>query len=143
MKLVLPAERASRMHPNKTLLASGALVAGGSDWPVSVSPNAWEGIYGLITRKDPTGAFSGILWEEEAVTLADALRIYMINCAKAMGLEKLTGLLEIGKSADFVMLSADPFEAELDQLQLITAQQTWFGGQKVYDRLDSLSMPVR
>ena len=41
------------------------------------------------------------------------------------------------------MLSADPFEAELDQLPLITAQQTWFGGQKVYDRLDSLSMPVR
>lgn len=142
MKLVLPAERASRMHPNKTLLASGALVAGGSDWPVSVSPNAWEGIYGLITRKDPTGSFPGTLWEEEAVTLADALRIYTINCAKAMGLEELTGSLEVGKSADFIMLSADPFEVALDQLPLITAQQTWFSGQKVYDRLESLSVPV-
>lgn len=143
MKLVLPAERASRMHPNKTLLASGALVAGGSDWPVSVSPNAWEGIYGLITRKDPTGAFPGTLWEEEAVTLADALRIYTVNCAKAMGLEELTGSLEVGKFADFILLSADPFEVELEELPLITAQQTWFSGQKVYDRLDSLSMPVR
>ncbi|MCS3492682.1 putative amidohydrolase YtcJ [Arthrobacter sp. JUb119] len=143
MKLVLPADRASKMHPNKTLLATGALVAGGSDWPVSVSPNAWEGIYGLVTRKDPTGAFPGTLWEEEAVTLADALRIYTINCAKAMGLDDLTGSLEIGKSADFIMLSADPFEVQLEELPQITAQQTWFSGQKVYDRLGSSSVPVR
>ncbi|HEX2248441.1 MAG TPA: amidohydrolase, partial [Arthrobacter sp.] len=54
---VLPAERASKMQPNRSLIDAGARVAGGSDWPVSVSPNAWEGIYGLVTRQDPTGEF--------------------------------------------------------------------------------------
>lgn len=77
------------------------------------------------------------------MTLADALRIYTINCAKAMGLDDLTGSLEIGKSADFIMLSADPFEVQLEELPQITAQQTWFSGQKVYDRLGSSSVPVR
>lgn len=133
MKLVLPPEKASRMHPNKTLLAKGARIAAGSDWPVSVSPNAWEGIYGLITRQDPTGQFPGTLWEEEAIELEDALRIYTINCAEAMGLEKVTGSLEVGKSADFVVLSADPFVVELSELPKIKALQTWFAGTKVYE----------
>ena len=53
---VLPAERAGRMQPNRSLLDSGAVLAGGSDWPVSESPHLWYGIQGLVlpaaTRPD-------------------------------------------------------------------------------------------
>lgn len=143
MTVVLPADKAQRMHPNKTLLANGARIAGGSDWPVSVSPNAWEGIYGLVTRQDPTGEFPGTLWGEEAVTLDDALKIYTINCAEAMGLGHLTGSLEVGKSADFVILSADPLSVSVTELPKITAVQTWFAGSKVFDRADDLLSPAK
>ncbi len=51
-----------------------------------------------------------------------------------MGVAELTGSLEVGKSADFVVLSADPYAVETAQLPDITATQTWFAGGKVYDR---------
>jgi predicted amidohydrolase YtcJ len=130
---VLPPERASKMQPNRALLDAGARVAGGSDWPVSVSPNAWEGIYGLVTRQDPTGQFPGTLWPEQAITLAEAIRVYTTACAEAMGLDDVTGSLTPGKSADFIVLSADPYEIDIDSIRHLSARQTWFAGRKVYD----------
>lgn len=130
---VLPAERASKMQPNRSLLDAGARIAGGSDWPVSVSPNVWEGIYGLVTRKDPTHQFPGTLWPEQAISLAEAIRIYTTNSAQAMGLDDVAGSLAPGKSADFVVLSDNPYEIDIEKIPHITARQTWFAGRKVFD----------
>ena len=130
---VLPAERASRMQPNRSLLDTGARIAGGSDWPVSVSPNPWEGIYGLVTRMDPLSAFPGTLWPEQAIGLDEAISVYTIWSAEAMGLDDVAGSLTPGKSADFVMLSDNPYAIDIDQVRHITTTQTWFEGQKVYD----------
>lgn len=130
---VLPAERASRMQPNRSLLDAGARIAGGSDWPVSVSPNVWEGVYGLVTRQNPLGGFPGALWPEQAITLEEAIRVYTTACAEAMGIEDVAGSLAPGKSADFVLLSADPYTIPIDEVRNITAQQTWFAGSLVFD----------
>lgn len=130
---VLPPERASKMQPNRSLLDAGARIAGGSDWPVSVSPNAWEGIYGLVTRQDPSGQFPGTLWAEQAITLDEAIRIYTTASAEAMGLDDVTGSLTPGKSADFVVLSANPHDIDVDDVRFISARQTWFAGRKVYE----------
>lgn len=129
---VLPADRASHMQPNRALLDAGARVAGGSDWPVSVSPNAWQGIYGLVTRQDPTGEFPGTLWQEQAITLDEAIAAYTTASAAAMGLDGVTGTLAPGKSADFIVLSDNPHAIDIDQVRHITARQTWFAGQQVY-----------
>jgi predicted amidohydrolase YtcJ len=138
---VLPAERASKMQPNRSLIDAGARVAGGSDWPVSVSPNAWEGIYGLVTRQDPTGEFPGTLWPEQAITLEEAIRVYTTACAEAMGVDDVTGSLSVGKSADFVLLSDNPHAIDIDKVRYISARQTWFAGRKVFDA-DSLTEPA-
>lgn len=130
---VLPAERASKMQPNRSLLDAGARIAGGSDWPVSVSPNAWEGIYGLVTRQDPTGQFPGTLWPEQAISLAEAIRIYTTNSAEAMGLDDVAGSLAPGKSADFIVLSANPYGIDVEDIPRIKTRQTWFAGRKVFD----------
>ncbi|MHC6591576.1 amidohydrolase [Arthrobacter sp. C152] len=130
---VLPAERASKMQPNRSLLDAGARIAGGSDWPVSVSPNAWEGIYGLVTRQDPTGLFAGTLWPEQAISLPEAIRIYTTNSAQAMGLDDVTGSLAPGKSADFIVLTDNPYEINIEQLPHIETRQTWFAGRKIFD----------
>ncbi|MFE3179234.1 amidohydrolase [Amycolatopsis sp. NPDC059090] len=131
---VIPAERAARMQPNRALLDTGALVAGGSDWPVSESPNAWEGIEGLITRQDPYGKHPGSLWPEQAITLAEAIQVFTLNSARACGLDDVTGSLTPGKSADFVVLDQDPFKTPADQLAGITVRETWFGGKRVFTR---------
>ncbi|MEU4804047.1 amidohydrolase [Actinosynnema sp. NPDC023587] len=131
---VLPAERASRMQPNRALLDSGALVAGGSDWPVSESPNAWEGIQGLVTRRDPAGAHPGALWPEQAITLAEAVEAFTLSGARAMGVDDVTGSLTPGKSADFVVLDRDPFRTPVEELYTTAVTETWFAGRQVYRR---------
>ncbi|WP_018682893.1 amidohydrolase [Actinokineospora enzanensis] len=131
---VLPAERAARMQPNRELLDTGALVAGGSDWPVSESPNAWEGIQGLITRQDPAGVHPGSLWAEQAITLAEAVEAFTLSGARAMGVDDVTGSLVPGKSADFLVLDRNPFESEVTDLMSTTVDETWFAGRQVYAR---------
>ncbi|MEU0791964.1 amidohydrolase [Amycolatopsis sp. NPDC005961] len=129
---VLPASRAARMQPNRTLLDTGALVAGGSDWPVSESPNAWEGIAGLVTREDPHGRRPGALWPEQAITLAEAIEVFTLGGARAAGLDDVTGSLTPGRSADFVVLDRDPFTtAEVAETRVT---ETWFAGRRVFRR---------
>lgn len=135
---VLPADRASRMQPNRLLLDSGALVAGGSDWPVSESPNAWEGIQGLVTRADPYGRYPGTLWPEQALTLDEAMTAFTLAGARAMGLGDETGSLRAGKSADFVVLDRDPFAVDVEEVVRTTVRETWFAGRQVFDRTADL-----
>jgi predicted amidohydrolase YtcJ len=132
IRAVLPAERAAQMAPNRALLDAGALLAGGSDWPVAVSPNVWEAVYGLVTRSDPTGHFPGTLWPEQAISREEASTCYTTACAEAMGLADVCGSLTSGRSADFVVLSDDPFTADLDALPKVSTRETWFAGRQVF-----------
>lgn len=128
-------ERAAHIFPIRDLTRAGALVAGGSDWPAGqATPNPWMGIEGLVTRRDPAGAFPGALWPEQAVDLATALRIYTLNSAEAMGLGRETGSIEVGKSADFIVLDRNLFKVPATQIHQATVKQTFFRGRQVYPR---------
>lgn len=131
---VLPTDRAERIQPNRALLDAGAVVAGGSDWPVSPSPNAWEGIHGLVTREDPSGTYPGALWPEQAITLEEAIAAFTLGGAQAMGLADETGSLTVGKSADFVLLNRDPFAHPANELAETRVEETWFAGRRVFAR---------
>ena len=127
-------ERAEHSQPNRALIDSGALVAGGSDWPVSESPNTLEGLQGLVTRADPLGRAPGVLWPEQAITAEEALDVFTINAATAMGLDAETGSLVAGKSADFVVLARDAIAGPADQIVRTPVLSTWFAGRAVFSR---------
>jgi predicted amidohydrolase YtcJ len=131
---VVPSERAERFWPNRDLLKAGALMAAGSDWPVMPQPDPWLGIEGMVTRQNPSGAFPGALWPEQALDLATVLEIYTINSARAMGLEAITGSIEAGKSADLAILDRNLFEVPAADLAETQVLETLFEGRTVFER---------
>ncbi|WP_218139159.1 amidohydrolase [Propionibacterium cyclohexanicum] len=137
MRQVLPAERAEHLQPNRALLDLGVPIGGGSDFPVSPQPNPWIGIAGLVTRSDPTGQYEGRLWPEQAISVDEAIGAYTLGAARVIGLDAFTGSLEVGKSADFVVLDQDPWDIPPAELARIQVQSTWFEGRQVFARSDA------
>ena len=134
-KAAMGEERALRFWPNQDLKNAGALMAGGSDWPVIPNPDPWQGIEGMVTRKNPSGDFPGVsLWAEQALDLPTVLEIYTINAARAIGLEQTIGSIEIGKSADMIVLDRAIFDVPPDQIADTSVEITIFEGRKVYER---------
>jgi len=131
-KAVIDEQRAERYWPNRDLHAAGALMAGGSDWPVIGLPDPWFGLEGMVTRRNPRGGYPGALWAEQALDLATAIEIYTRNPAKAMGLGHITGTIEVGKSADLIVLEKNLFEVEPDRLSGTKVRSTWFEGRLVH-----------
>lgn len=132
LQQVLPAHVASRIQPTRDLIDDGALLAMGSDWPVSPTPNPWVGIHGLVTRADPFRSTPGTLWPEQALTLTEALRVSTSNGAEAMGLGDVTGRIAPGFSADLIVLDSNPFEHDPLQLVDTRVEETWFRGRVVH-----------
>ncbi|MFK7732542.1 MAG: amidohydrolase [Pseudomonadales bacterium] len=128
-------ERGPQYWPTRSLLASGASVIAGSDWPSAVpSANPWVGLEALVTRRDPHGEAEGSLWPEEAISLEQALQIYTMAGAKALKLQDVTGSIEVGKSADLIVLDRNLFEVPIDEVSDTTVQKTYFRGRLVYSR---------
>ncbi len=128
--------RGEHYWPARSLLDAGALVASGSDWPAAVpDENPWGGIEALVTRKDPTGTTPGTLWPEQAVTLAEAVKIYTWNGARALKLESRIGSIETGKSAQIIVLDRNLFKIPADDIGGTKVLMTWFEGKLAQGQL--------
>lgn len=85
---------------------SGAVVSFHNDGMVS-PPIPLLNIQSAITRKTPSGELHG---PEQIISLDDALKAHTIAAAYTLHRDKDIGSIEVGKLADFVELSKDPYE---------------------------------
>ena len=99
----LGASRMGRQYPARSLVDSGATVAGGSDWDVS-SYNPFEAMATAMSRKNPEQPERAPLNPREAMSLDEMLAAYTINAARLMGREREIGSLSVGKFADIIVL---------------------------------------
>ena len=90
------------------------------------------GIEAMVTRADPKGITSGTLWPKQAISLEQALKIYTIDGAKAMRLMDKIGSIEVGKSADFIVLDKNIFQIKPEDISDIHVMKTYFEGYMVY-----------
>ena len=128
-------ERAKHYWPMRSLLATHAPLASGSDWPSVVpSMDPWGGIEAMVTRSDPYHRSVRTLWPEQAIGLADALRIYTLGNAAALRREAETGSIVVGKSADFIVLDRNLFKVPVNQISGVQVRMTFFQGRMVYQR---------
>ncbi|MEF2977225.1 amidohydrolase [Subtercola sp. YIM 133946] len=131
---VLPPDVMKRMWPLRELVDSTATVAAGSDWPCAMPvPDPWIGIETMVTRTNPDGAYPGVLNADQALTLAEVIQTYTINPAKAIGLGSVTGSLEVGKSADLIVLNQNIFDIDPACIHDTKVEQTYFAGRLVYE----------
>jgi hypothetical protein len=63
-----------------------------------------------------------------------AIRIWTVGSAHASFEEDIKGSIEVGKLADFVILSGDPMQTPPDQIKDIQVERTYVGGRPAYIR---------
>ncbi len=120
--------RAEYAYPWRSVSASGAVLAFGSDMPIEVF-DPFLGLYAAVTRRREDGAPGPEGWfPEQRLTLSKALRAYTWGAAYAAGLEARLGLLLPGYHADLVVLSRDIFSAPPESLLEPLVQRVMIGG---------------
>jgi predicted amidohydrolase YtcJ len=116
----------------QSFIKSGVAVAGGSDAPVERGEPMIE-FYAAVARKDQKG-FSGEGWHpEEAATREQALKMFTIWPAYAAFEEKIRGSIEIGKLADFTILSADIMKIPEMEILKTRNMMTVINGEIVFE----------
>ena len=112
----------------RSLLESGAVVINGTDAPVE-DVNPIHSFYASVTRKLKSGE---VFFEEECMTREQALKSYTLSAAYAAFEEKQKGSIEVGKLADFVVLSNDIMTCPDEHIRETNVLRTVLGGETVY-----------
>lgn len=124
-------ERVKGAYAWKSVLATGAHVAFGSDVPVEDANPLW-GLYAARTRQDHQGHPPGGWFPEQRLTGEEALAGFTTGAAYAAFAEARRGRLKVGFDADFVVLPVDPVVDPPESLLDAKVQVTVVDGVDVY-----------
>ena len=120
-KNLLGPERALAAYPYRSLLDGGVHLSFGSDFPGEPIFKPLEIIHLTVNRDGP-----------EKITPLEALKCYTQGSAYAEGQEREKGSIEVGKFADFAVLSEDLTTIDPGKIRDITVEKTIVGGKVVY-----------
>ena len=124
-------DRLAGAYAWKSFLDSGAIICGGSDAPVERGEPMIE-FYAAVARKSIKGE-SGEGWHpEQAVSREQALKMFTIWPAYAVFEENEKGSIEVGKLADFTVLSNDIMKIPEPDILKTRAVMTIIGGEIVF-----------
>jgi predicted amidohydrolase YtcJ len=115
----------------RSILATGAHVAFGSDFPVE-EPSPLLGLYAAVTRQDTQGRPPGGWKPEQRLTLDEALRAFTVEPAWAAFAEAHRGAIAPGMVADLTVLDR-PLAADRSLLDA-HADLVIVGGRVAYER---------
>jgi hypothetical protein len=140
-------DRLANAYAWQSLIKSGCIVPGGSDAPVERGEPMIE-FYAAISRKSVKG-FSGEGWHpEQAVSREQALKMFTIWPAYAAFEENDKGSIEVGKLADFTVLSRDIMKIPDPEILKTHAEMTVVSGEVVFEdrqsnRFDGTQTPLQ
>ncbi len=119
---ILGRERAARAYPFASLLAAGAHLSFGSDFPGEIEYRPLEAIHRAVNRPGP-----------ERISAEQALACYTRESAYAEFMEEEKGTLAPGRLADLTVLSEDPTEVAPERIRDLRVQMTIVGGKTVFE----------
>lgn len=128
-------EEHKRFYPYKSLLDAGVVCANGTDFTVYL-PDPLAAIQVAMTRRVvPTdiawyerGKDAPAMDSSECVGLNDIVKTLTINVAYQVHMEDITGSLEIGKSADIVILDGDLENTPVEDICRLNVAETIIKG---------------
>lgn len=124
-------DRLAGAYAWRSIAATGAALAFGSDAPVEVA-DPLEGLAVAISRTGPDGEPQGGWQMQEAISRELALAAFTAGGARAGFAEGRFGSLAVGERADFVVLDGDPLLANAQGLRAMQVLETWIAGEQVY-----------
>ncbi|KAG5636359.1 hypothetical protein H0H81_008307 [Sphagnurus paluster] len=127
-------ERIKGLYAFRSLIDSGARITLGSDFPVEPM-NPLAGFFAAVTRVsvDGTSPHDSDGWfPEQRLTRQEALRGMTIDPAYASFTESTLGSLELGKRADYVVLSQDIMTIPTNEILATKVLATALDGQTIY-----------
>jgi predicted amidohydrolase YtcJ len=119
----------------KDLLQSSQRIALGTDFPVE-KVNPFHTFYSSIERKDLDGFPKNGFQMKNALTRTETLKGMTIWGAYFNFEENEKGSLEVGKSADFIILDRNIMEIDADKIPNTQVLKTFIDGELVYQNDD-------
>lgn len=116
--------------PIGRMLAKGIPVSGGTDATRVASYNPWVNLEWLVTGRTVGG--TELLRPENRLSRSRALRLVTADAAWFSSEEGQKGSLEVGRWADFAVLSSDYFSVDETEIHSIESVLTAVGGRVVY-----------
>ncbi len=117
----------------QSLLKSGAHIVNGTDVPVEpINPIAC--FFASVTRQTLKGEPKGGYEAEEKMTREQALKSYTLDAAYGDFQENVKGSIQVGKLADFTILSKDIMTIPDDQILSTEVVMTIVGGKILFIR---------
>ena len=125
---VLGPERAENISPTGWLMSRGMMFTSHHDAPVA-RPDSMRVLSATVTRRSRTG---DIIGPRHRVPVATALKAMTIWAAHQHFEEATKGSIEVGKLADFVVLSDNPMSVNPEALATLKVVETIKEGASIY-----------
>lgn len=118
-----------------SLIENNIKICFGSDWTVAPL-DPLKGIYAAVTRKlkIPENEPFNLI---EKISVEEAVKAYTINAAYSSYEEKIKGSIEVGKLADFIVLSENIFEIEPNKILDTNVIMTIMDGEIIFNNFDN------
>jgi predicted amidohydrolase YtcJ len=123
-------ERAARLYPIGDVRATGAVMAFGSDWPVT-TPNPFLEMEVAVTRQVPGEPEAGVLHPSQRIDLQAALAAFTRGSAY-LNHDDDAGTIAEGKRADLAVLDRNLFDRSLGAIGEATVTATVASGRIVH-----------
>ncbi len=130
----LGAHRIKGAYAWRSLLDAGAHLAFGSDFPVE-QVNPMLGIHSALTRQDDQLWPEGGWYPEERLERDEVLHAFTLGAAWSGFQDQVTGSLEPGKWADFVVLDRDIMQVAPPSILDTRVEATFLAGEAVHGAL--------
>ena len=123
-------ERASRISPTASTVSRGMVFTIHNDAPI-VPPDMIRLLWATTNRVTRSGK---VLGADQRISIYDALKGMTRFAAYQHFEESMKGTLEVGKLADFVVLSEDPLTMQAADLLNLKIRATYSRGLQVFPR---------